>query len=263
MPGPMLRLGEPDAGALRVEVDDEREEYVRAKGAAQGIWCSETARSQLEGVVCEWLGRSVRAEHPTLLSGSESLDELIAKLQEDVVIMHRDPNAPAVAARAAYVNVSFPSGWCPPCTSGRSFVSIHGAVPNVDEFGGPGRKSAAEQLFRQHDSVRFTWSLTPDRTLDRRKCHRKPGTGAPHESAQLSWDGVDRLYLRVERQVISAIDADTACFLIRVYRYDMRDLQSAVRERIRASVATMPAAISAYKGIADARERILALIPRR
>jgi len=260
MPGPTLRLGDPGAGNCRIEIDDEYDEFVLAKSAAAGIWSSAVVRSQLEDRVLEWLRRAVARDHPTLLDGGESLDQLVGKIQEDVVIMHRGETAPSISARAVYVNVAFPSGWCPTCTCGRSFMSIHAAVPNADEFDGPGRKAGAELLFGGDDAVRFVWSLTPDAALDRRKCHGNSSTRVRHESVPVAWESADRLYLRVERQVVCGIDVNTACFFIRVYRYALEKLDSRVREKIRSSIGTMPATVREYKGIADAYQRILALI---
>jgi len=260
MPGPTLRLGDPGAGHLRIEIDDERDEFMSAKRSAVGIWSSAGVRSQLEERVLDWLTRAVECDQPALLDGGESLDQVLAQIQEDVVIMHRGEAAPSISARAVYVNVTFPSGWCPACTCGRSFMSIHAAVPNVDEFDGPGRKAGAELLFGTDDAVRFVWSLTPDAALDRRKCHGNGSTGVRHQSVPVVWDLLDRLYLRVERQVICGIDANTACFFIRVYRYALEDLDSQVRDNIRASISTMPSRIREYKGIAGAHQRILALI---
>jgi hypothetical protein len=262
MPGPALRFGTPGAGDRRIEIDDERDEYAAARGCAGGIWSVADVRSRLEACVQEWLADAVERDAPGLLEGDESLDSVIAKIQEDVVIMHRDDGAPAVSARAVYLNVAFPSGWCPPCTSGKSFVAIHAPVPNIGEFDGTGRKAGAELLFQNDDAVRFVWSLTPDAALDRRRCHRKAGGSAPHESVSASWEPARRLYLRVERQVIAGIDANTACFFIRVYRYALEALEADVRARIHESIATMPESIRAYKGIADAWPRLLSLIRR-
>jgi hypothetical protein len=261
MPGPTLRLGDPGAGVSKVEIDDERDEYMAARRAAGGIWSAADVRARLEAPVLDWLTQAVARDHPELLAGGESLDRLIGQIQEDVVIMHRDAGAPSISARAVYVNVSFPSGWCPACACGRSFMSIHAAVPNVDAFDGPGRKLGAELLFGGEDAVRFVWSVTPDAALDRRKCHGNDATGVRHESSvTASWESASRVYLRVERQVISAVDANTACFFIRVYRYAIEQLDSRVRDDIRASLRTMPAAVREYKGIAEAYQRLLVLI---
>jgi hypothetical protein len=260
MPGPTLRLGDPGAGNLRFEVDDERDEYLHAKGAAGGLWSSDSIRSQLEAPVLRWFRAAIERDQPALSRGNDTLDQLVANIQEDVVIMHREATTPAISARAVYVNVCFPSGWCPPCTCGKSFIAIHAPVPNAAAFDGAGRRTGAELLFGNEDAVRFVWSLTPDPSLDRRICHGKSATGERHESASVSWESPERLYLRVERQVIAPIDANTACFLIRVYRYALDDLDLAVRAHIRASVATMPEKIREYKGIAGAHQRILALI---
>lgn len=196
-------------------------------------------------------------EHQILPDACGSLDDMISSIQEDVVIMARDNGTPAVSARAIYVNVSYPSGWCPPCVCGRSFVSVHAPVPNADRFDGPGRRAGADLLFQDDDRVRFVWSLTPDNRLDRRICRRNRDEADGHYSIESSWAALERLYLRVERQVISPIDENTACFFIRIYRYDVTELSDAVRRDIRSSIIGMPRAVKEYKGIADAEPDIL------
>jgi len=260
LPGPTFRLGEPAAGNRRIELDDERDEFLREKQLSGGLWRSTDDRLRLGTRVQTWLRSAVLRDQPSLAPANGSLDDLVANIQEDVVFMARDAGSVAASARAVYVNVSFPSGWCPQCVCGKRFLSIHAPVPNADQFNGHGRKNAADLLFQDDDLVRFVWSLTPDDRLDRRLCRRISDNRPLHESFETSWAGLRRLFLRVERQVISPIDQDIACFFIRIYRFAVADLPADVRERIRSSIVTMPPEVLRYKGIAEAAPQILALL---
>jgi hypothetical protein len=259
-PGPLYRLGDPGAGSLRIEIDDERGRYLRAKRAESGLWDSLESRASLETRLSDWLAAAIQRDQPGLVTGSMTLDERVGAIQEDVVLMQRAEGSAANRARAVYVNVSFPSGWCPACTPGKTFLSIHSPVPVHGEFDGPGRVAAAEALFAAGDKVRFVWTLTPDDILSRQQCHREPSLGPAHESAVSSWRSATDVHLRVERQVIAPIDPNTACFFIRIYQYNLQTLDAGVRARLRSCVRGMPQNVARYKGFADDVERILNLI---
>jgi hypothetical protein len=259
MPGALYRLGDPHAGDRRVEIDEERDRYLRSKRPASG-WDSLDSRTRLETYLSNWMTSAIQEDQPDLRIGSPTLDGLIGAIQEDVVFMHRDHGQPAHLAKAVYVNVSFPSGWCPACARGKTFMRIHGPVPINGDFDGAGRRAAADELFAGNPKVRFVWTLTPDDALDRRKCDRDAWMDQPHSAPASSWRAATRMFLRVERQVIAPIDADTACFFIRIYRYDLTTLEGDVRERIRSSVLGMPDNVRAYKGFAEHFDVIRSLI---
>lgn len=251
LPGPLFMLGDPEAGSRRIEVDRELEAYRSAKGSSRGQWASPDAREQFEQPLRHWLIDLVHDDQPGLLSGADlSLDELAALIQEDLVLMHRSgPEQPAARSQAIYMNVSFPSGWCPDCLLGMSFLSIHAGVPVADEFDGAARVAAAEALFAPGNKVRFVWGLAPDDRLDRRVCHRVGSGRSAHRSLVANWNETAVPWLRVERQVICPLDEQTSVFLIRVYRYEWSSLDEAVQESARQAIESMPASIQAYKGL--------------
>lgn len=262
LPGPVYALGSSDAGSLRVEVDSEHGEYIEKKRDGAGLWDSAASRAQLEERARVWVEDVIQRDQPGLLGrGGETLDSMISKIQEDIVLMHRPENQfVAAQAKAVYVNVNFPSGWCPRCALSKSFLGIHADVPAVDKFGPLERKAAADLLFGKRDSVRFVWGLSPNNELDHRKCRRRPEEGSRHDSVAVSWRSAHAAWLRVERQVISPIDDRTACFFIRIYRYKVRDLDKSVRGYIRQSLETMPPTVRRYKGVEADYGRILSLL---
>ena len=249
MPGPLLELGAAAAGTRHIEVDGEYDNYVGAKGLACGRWWSPENRQRLEPTVAQWLGSVADLEHPGLLARTDNLDEMVMGIQEDLVVMHREPDAPPISAQAVYVNACFPTGWCPDCVTGMAFMRIHAPVPNVARFGGTGRKEAAQSLFSGTARVRFIWTITPDNTLDRRRCERTAADGSGHESRSFSWEGTDRYWLRVERQVIAPIDESTSCFLIRVYHYPVAGLGDSRIRVLHDALASMPDTVRRYKGL--------------
>ena len=173
--------------------------------------------------------------------------------------MRRDsPSTPPEQAKAVYMNVSFPSGWCPRCNIGGDYLQIHNGVPRFDRFGDTGRAGLARLLFNEHPIVRFAWGLSPTDALDRRKC-RDPSTG--HGAAnEMAWKDASKVWLRVERQVVSRVDGLISCFFIRVYRYDAASLTDEIRDNIRSSLTNMPAQVREYKGFGADVECILSLL---
>jgi len=251
MPGPTHSLGDPGAGTLRIDIDVDHQRYLTAQRYRAGLWDPSIERARLEPVALDWLRSVIEADQPGRLQTGTTLDDLVGQLQEDLVIMHCPPGSNRLRARAAYVNVNLPSSWCPDCTVGMPFLRIHSPVPNADEFGGDGRRRAAEMLFSGQELVRFVWTLIPDDTLDRRRCHRADSFGERHESRNFDWETTERLFLRVERQVIAPINETASAFLIRVYHTPTDTLDAAQRSVLRAALTAMPDAVRRYKGLPE------------
>jgi len=105
--------------------------------------------------------------------------------------------------------------------------------------------------------VRYVWTVTPDDRLDRRHCHRDP---AHAPSVMSDWATADRVFLRVERQVIVPIDPRTCAFLIRIHQHPASALTDAQRATVVQALQSMPDAVATYKGLQRYRERIVALL---
>jgi hypothetical protein len=264
MPGPQARLGSAGVGERRIELDVESARYraekrrLLASGAA-GPYRGTDVDGRVEESAAEVLRHARASEWPAACGGErlESLDDVVAAIPEDVVLMRRAPGAAAASAVAAYLNVCFPTGWCPACASGRDFLAIHAPVPALDRFAA-GRGNLAVNLFgaERRTTVRFVWTLTPDDALDRRHCAAGIHASAPRNS----WRDATRAFLRVERQVVWPLDDALGLFLIRIYRYDVRTLTREERTALRASVATMDPRLRVYKGFAGHEQRVAALL---
>jgi hypothetical protein len=254
MPGRQPRLGSESAGMTHFERDHELSEYLATKTTA--VRASGAAMD--EARVAEWLRDTITREHPDV-GVPGTLDEAMAGVQEDLVVMRRASDADAADAIATYLHVSLPTGWCPDCACGRSFLDIHAPVPERHAFAASNRRRLAQNLFGvdRRTTVRFVWTVTPDPRLDRRRCPR-----GLHPSVTASWADATTAWFRVERQVIVPLSDALGVFLIRVYRHDVRMLTDAQRDALRRSVAAMDPALAAYKGLADHASTIHALLGR-
>lgn len=160
------------------------------------------------------------------------------------------------SGRVPWLAVALPSRWAPEAQVGRSLAAIHGPVAD-----GEAVRAASERLVALVTGgdafERFVWTVSPDPRL-----HQHPTHGL------VAWDAGDdagslaaRASLRHERQTFIPVPGRRqAVFTIRV---DSEPLALAVRtqadaRRLRASLASMTPAVLAYKGLAPARERLLA-----
>jgi dimethylamine monooxygenase subunit A len=207
------------------------------------------------------LRRSIEGADPELaaeLADVSTLDELVGRIQEDVVLMRREAaDANAATATAFYLNVCFPTGWCPRCMLGLRFAQIHGPVPALDDFAA-GRGAWGRYLFdvQRGATVRFVWTITADDALDRRRC----GRGLHDDAARTSWADAGAAYFRIERQVLVPLTATVGMFLIRIYRQNVASLEPAERERLRQSMDAMDPKLAAYKGFAGHEKDIRRLL---
>jgi hypothetical protein len=263
MPGPQPAL----ADGQYIEIDEQLAEYQSTKKKLAERWppCRAADAGRDERAVAAWL-RERLDSRLIPLDGNEppSLDRLVSLIQEDLVIMRKEEGASPDTATACYLNVAFPSGWCPACALQKTFVEIHARVPEDGSFTYRNRPGRAAFLFKKEPTVRFAWTVTPCKSLDRRHCHATPdhGTAPP-----ISWrEDVRNVYLRIERQVIAPIDKRLSVFLIRVYIYDVIELTAEKRSRLRANVISMTPEVAAYKGLIDEhgdnREEVVALLMR-
>jgi len=265
VPGAVYALGQPAAGTRCIEADDAwpryRAEKLAQRARGQGPWRTAALTEAVERSVTTWLEAQATEPVPGMQQARSSipvsLADLLTGLQEDLVILVRDAGAHAASARAAYVDVCFPSGWCPDCAVGRDFLSLHGPVPTTGQFGATARSHYANALFGEGIRVRYVWTVTPDDRLDRRSCHRDP----PHAPPVMSdWATADTVYLRVERQVIVPIDALTSAFLIRIHQHPASELTDAQRDTVVQALQSMPEPVAIYKGLERYRARIVALL---
>ena len=159
--------------------------------------------------------------------------------------------------------VSVPSHWAPEEKLGLPFHSVHLPVADNQAILAAGRQLVQLVTGGGHFE-RFVWTLTPSARFDQHPLRHGrdpwPEVADPQAFARHCW-------LRSERQTFFPVHGVTgqAIFTIRVM---LQPLGDAVRsaedaQRLHASLASMSQAVLQYKGLAPARERLLAWLAAR
>ena len=174
---------------------------------------------------------------------------------QDVAVIEGDGRIPWIAA-------CLPSNWAPEDKVGRVFTQVHAPVAdNAMLIAAAG--ALADLVTSGEEWERYVWTITDDPRL-----HRHPRRVAPARwDPALDADGLAaHAWLRTERQTFLPVPGlRQAVFTIEV---DVRALAEAVVDadaarRLHASLASMSAAVLAYRGLAPARERLLDWLDRR
>jgi len=251
--------------AFCLDADGQRERYLSCKRSivqrvgrgpqrtsdAPAERAQQRAASFLRGLMQElppWRGQAERLSQL-------QLDELMLQLQEDLAIMLCPLGHAPERARAVYLHVCFPSGWSPARLIGKSFPALHARVPYAPGFERAERSEHAARLFAQ-PAARYVWSLSALPELDRH----------PDSSSLVDWSAATEAFLRVERQIIVPLPADsleghsTALFFIRVYVYPLARLSRDQRSELAAALDALPESVRRYKGLLGHEARVRQLL---
>ncbi len=175
---------------------------------------------------------------------------------DDLVIMHRAEDGWRLTA----ASLSFPSSWSLAEKFGRPLHHVHAPVPGFGE----GTRNAGligrifDNLHPDMPVWRQNWSIYADGELYH-PARQASGEVDPRESA-------DRLYLRRERQTLRKLPGTGAILFTIGITVDPLDAIPAMPggadalTRIAAQISAMTPDQLAYKGMATARTRILALL---
>ncbi len=155
-----------------------------------------------------------------------------------------------------WLAVCLPSRWAPEEKIGRHFARVHAPVADNQTL-----IAAADHLARLVTGPdrweRFVWTFTPRSELDQ----HPQRTGAPRWPALATADELAaQACLRTERQTFIPLpEVGQAIFTIHV---ESRPLVQALdspdtARRLRDALASMSPQVLAYRGLADARERLL------
>lgn len=159
--------------------------------------------------------------------------------------------------------VNVPSHWAPEEKLGLPFQAVHAPVADNQLL-----QAAARQLVQLVTSggewERSVWTVTPSGRYDQHpRRHARtpwPDTADPGAFAAQCW-------LRAERQTFFPLAPGSrqAVFTIRVMLQPLADAVAtpAHAQRLQAALGTMTDAVLAYKGLAPARERLLAWLAAR
>lgn len=159
--------------------------------------------------------------------------------------------------------VCVPSHWAPEDKLGLPFTAVHAPVADNGAL-----LSAASHLVRLVTGgerfERFVWTLSPSGRYDQ---HPRRHPRAPWPDTADAEAFAARCFLRAERQTFFPVPGvpGQAVFTIRVMLQPLLEaVQSAQdAQRLHDALASMSAAVLAYKGLAPARERLLAWLATR
>ena len=187
----------------------------------------------------EWRGESISTD--PVQAGQQ--------LEPDVVLLCRDDTG---VFRVAGGVVVFPSHWALAEKIDLTLLEIHGVVPGLNAAIGPAIDKYLDKIKPGFAAGRPNWGLA---ATDAWNLH--PAVNAPRLESGMP---ADQIWLRVERQILTPLPQTGAMlFGIRIerIRLDHALSDSAVRRRFHRTIATMPPAVAAYKGLADIKSDLL------
>ena len=150
--------------------------------------------------------------------------------------------------------VCFPSSWSLPEKAGLRVSEVHGVVPRLNDSLGSRIDTFLGRLTAGAAWERENWGLSAHSALDHHPRHRRSPL---HDAATL-----DTTWLRLERQLFARLTGGGVLFSIRVssHRVDELCMMPGIAARLGRALATMPADVASYKGLAAARHRLVQLL---
>jgi hypothetical protein len=166
------------------------------------------------------------------------------------------------SGRLHWLCVCVPSHWAPEEKIGLDFAAVHMPVADNRLLVG-----ASSQLVRLATSgecwERFVWTISPSGRYDQ---HPRRHAREPWPSGDAN-DFGDRCWLRWERQSFFPVGAGTqqAVFTIRVMLQPLREAiaPAGSARKLHDSIGSMSEGVLAYKGLAPARDPLLAWLAAR
>jgi len=187
--------------------------------------------------------------------GLQLLGNLLAlAVQEDLSLVHRPNEGDDLLE---WLHVCLPSNWAPAEKIGGSFATVHEPVVHSERLIGS-RRQIIQAMIQGGPFVRYVWGIHRDGRL----CHNPrihqappwPEGATPEAVAETAW-------LRVERQTTHGFPAlNRALFTIRYWVEPLTVTATDPwrRERLATALAGMSEEELRYKGLAHARDRLVA-----
>lgn len=210
-------------------------DYVVMTSGARAGW------AEFVELASGWTGQSVAAD-PAEMGG---------QLEPDVVLLSRDESG---VFRVSGGVVVFPSHWSLPEKIGLTLLEVHGVVPGLNEAIGPAINTYLDKIKPGFAAGRPNWGLAATAAWN-----LHPDVKAPRLVAGLR---ADQMWLRIERQMLTPLPrSGDVLFGIRIERIRLDHVLSdpEVRSRFHRTVATMPLAVAAYKGLTEVRSELLSV----
>ena len=205
----------------------------------------ESSRSDyLQPIRDEGLWLAVRRFVEGLERGADtiSIDVLGRSWEPDFVILDR--SAPHQVRGGC---VCFPSGWSLREKIGKSLFLTHAPVPGLNDDLGANISKLLSRIDAGQFFQRTNWGLTGAAELDQHPRHKIPAIAADPDP--------QRVYLRIEWQVLTAISATALLFGIRVFHVPVEEMKSSpeLASRLARNLETMPDAVAHYKRLDQCR----------
>jgi hypothetical protein len=166
------------------------------------------------------------------------------------------------SAQIPWLAVCLPSHWAPEDKIGRHFAQVHAPVADNQVL-----ITAGEHLARLVTGAerweRFVWTITrfPQLSQHPQRCDTAPWPTDASADALAA-----RAFFRTERQTFIPLPAHAqAVFTIHVQMQPLADAVElpAHAQQLHAALASMSPAVLAYRGLGDARDRLLAWLATR
>ena len=233
-----LGIGSVEPADFFRNVDGDR--LLRLRRQALDSSCSD----YLQPINDEGLLLAVRRFVDAVEPGADtaSIDLLGRSWEPDFVILDR-----AAPHEVRGGCVCFPSGWSLREKIGKSLFLTHAPVPGLNDDLGANISKLLSRIDFGQFFQRTNWGLTGAGELDQHPRHQIPAIG-PDADPQ-------RVYLRIEWQVLTAISAAALLFGIRVFHLPVEELKSSSElcSRLARNLETMPDAVAQYKRLDQCR----------
>lgn len=210
-----------------------------AVGAARDAAVPQTQRSQLTD-------RVVRST-PTVDDAGLRLQQVSETVSEDICVMSASEQGWLLTG----VAVAFPSHWSPVAKLGRSLDGIHDPVPGYPRIAGA--SIAAFDRIAANPAVvdgvpraiweRFNWTLVPDDEL----CHTEGTADSETVVGGTTAPRAEQLWLRVERQTLTALNSSLVVFLIRTFLTPLPALTNTERFALVESLSGVSQELAKYR----------------
>lgn len=231
-----LPLASPD---LVFERDDEYEKELALKRACMDYdahyYCQELAGS-------EEAQREVLAM--TGADGEFAIRAAGDAVQEDLLILDcGQAGLPLIAGHLCFANA-----WCLDDKMGRSFMEIHGPVPEFPTTIGPSSEKLLERLKVGRPVGRLNWAVKSTGQLD--LTSRWDGKVAEWNREVDARNAGERCFMRAERQTLTRLErSNCVLFTVRTYTQTVASLTREQKRILLGVLRTCPEAMLRYKGI--------------
>jgi hypothetical protein len=147
--------------------------------------------------------------------------------------------------------VCFPSGWSLREKVGKSLFLTHAPVPGLNDNLAENISKLLSRIETGQFFQRSNWGLTGSPALDQHPRHEIPAIASSADP--------QRVYLRIEWQVLTAISPETLLFSIRVFHVPLEELKQSpeLASRLAKNLETMPDSVARYKRVDQCRKVVV------